>query len=68
MDKKNLLENIVEFNNKSRPQIKEGKGKQGNAYESANALYEGQKLNQILMLTNIEFFNKKNHKFRDSKH
>ena len=42
MDQSNLLENMVEFNNKSRPRTKEGKGK--NTYESVNALYEGQEL------------------------
>ena len=36
----NLLENIIEFNEKSRPRTKEGKDKKRNTYESAYVLYE----------------------------
>ena len=42
MDQSNLLENMVEFNNKSRSRTKESKGKI--TYESVNALYEGQEV------------------------
>ena len=44
MDQSNLLENMVEFNDKSRPKTKEGKNKK-RKNESANALYEGKNLN-----------------------
>ena len=40
MDQTNLLENMVEFNDKSRPKSKEGTEKR-NTCESVNALYEG---------------------------
>ena len=40
-DQSNLLENLVEFNNKFRPKNKEGRDKIRDAYESAYALYEG---------------------------
>ena len=43
MDQSNLLKNIVEFYNKSRPRKVEGKDKK-NTYESASALYEGRGL------------------------
>ena len=43
-DKSNLLKNIVEFNDKSRPRTKEGKDKKRETYESIYALYEGGKL------------------------
>ena len=43
-DQGNLLNIIVEFNNKSRLRSKEGKGKKGDTYESAYALYESRKL------------------------
>ena len=42
IDQSNLLENMVEFNKKSRPRKKEDKEK--NTFESVNALYEGQEL------------------------
>ena len=35
---------LVEFNDKSRARIAEGKYKKGNTFESANALYEGREL------------------------
>ena len=41
---RNLLENMVELNDKSRPKTKEGKNKK-RKNESANALYEGKNLN-----------------------
>ena len=44
MDQTNLLENIMEFNNKSKPKTKEGKDKKRNTFDSVNALYEGQEL------------------------
>ena len=39
-DHSNLLEDMVEFNNKSRPRTKEGKMKKRNTFEYINALYE----------------------------
>ena len=39
MDQSNLLETMVELNDKSKPRSK--KGKKGNTCESINALYEG---------------------------
>ena len=44
MDQSNLLKNLTEFNNKSRPRAIEGKGKMRNTFESVNALYEGREL------------------------
>ena len=44
MNQANLLENLVEFNNKSRPKSKEDKNKKKKTYESAYALYECQEL------------------------
>ena len=41
MDQSNLLENTIEFNNKSGPKTKEHKDKKRNTDESVNALYEG---------------------------
>ena len=41
MDQSNLLKNIVEFNNKFRISITEGKDKKWDVYESAYALCEG---------------------------
>ena len=38
-DQSNLLENIVEFNNKSRPKQKKVRWKK-NTFDSANVLYE----------------------------
>ena len=44
MDQSNLLENMVQFNNKSIQKNKEGKDKKMNTFDSVNALYEGQEL------------------------
>ena len=44
MDQTNLLENIVKFNNKSRPRSKEDKAKKENTFDSVNALDEGREL------------------------
>ena len=44
MDQTNLLENMVKFNNKSRPRSKEGKDKKRNTFDSVNSLYEGREL------------------------
>ena len=41
MDQSNLLENMVQFNNKSIQKNKEGKDKKMNTFDSVNALYEG---------------------------
>ena len=40
----NLIKNMVEYNNKSRPKNKEGKVKKRDTFESLNALYKGQEL------------------------
>ena len=44
MDQSNLLEDMVEFNEKSRPAKKEDKEKKRNTFESVKALYEGREL------------------------
>ena len=44
MDQTNLLENMVNFINKSRPISKEHKDKKRNTFDSVNALYEGREL------------------------
>ena len=44
MDRTNLLENMVKFNNKSKPEIKEGEYKRRITFDSVNALYESQEL------------------------
>ena len=41
MDQTNLLENMVKFNNKSKPKTTEGKNKKQNTFDSVNSLYEG---------------------------
>ena len=38
----NLLKNLIEFNNKSRPKNKEVKHKKRDTYESTYAVYKGQ--------------------------
>ena len=44
MDQTNLLENIIKFNNKSKPVTKEGKDKKRNIFDSENTLSEGREL------------------------
>ena len=44
MDQSNLLKELVEFNDKSRPRTAEGKDKKRNTYKSTYALYESRKL------------------------
>ena len=44
MDQTNLLENMIEFNNKSRPKTKEGKDKKRDTFVSVSAPYEGREL------------------------
>ena len=39
MEQTNLLENMVKFNNKSKPKTKEGKDKKRNTFGSVNAFY-----------------------------
>ena len=39
-----FIENLVEFNNKSRPKNKEGKDEKRDTYESAYTFYEGREL------------------------
>ena len=43
-DQSNLIEKLVEFNNKSRPKNKEGNDKKRDTYESAYALYKGREI------------------------
>ena len=40
MDQSNLLENIVEFNDKSRPKTKDGKSKKRDTYKSVNTFFQ----------------------------
>ena len=40
MDQSNLLENVIEFNNKSRPKQTEDTGKKRITFDSISALYE----------------------------
>ena len=40
MDQTNILENIKKFDDKSRPETKEGKDKKRNNFDSVSALYE----------------------------
>ena len=44
MNQNNLLKYMVKFNNKSKPNAKEGKAKKQNLFDSVNALYEGREL------------------------
>ena len=44
MDQTNLLENMVKFNNQSRPKTKEGKDKKQDTFYSISVLYEGREL------------------------
>ena len=41
MDQSNLIENMVKFNNKSKPKTKEGTAKKQSTFDSVNSLYEG---------------------------
>ena len=40
MDQRNLLDNLTNFNDRSRPKAAKGKNKKRNTYKSAYALYE----------------------------
>ena len=44
MDQSNLLDNLTDFNNRSRPKSAEGKNKKRNTYKSAHTLYKGRDL------------------------
>ena len=44
MDQSNLLENMVTFNNNSKPKTKDVKAKEQNTFDSVDALYEGREL------------------------
>ena len=44
MDQSNLLETMVEFNDKSRPRSKKGKGKKEILMEIVDALHESREL------------------------
>ena len=54
MDQRNLLKNIVEFNNKSRLRTIEAKDKERDTYEIGYALYEGREL--ILNVSKVQYF------------
>ena len=41
MDQTNLLDNLKDFNDRSRPKTAESKNRKRNTYQSAYALYEG---------------------------
>ena len=43
-DQSDLLENMVEFDEKRRTKAKEGKDNKRNTFDSVSALYEGRKL------------------------
>ena len=43
-DQRNLLKDIIEFNEKSRPRTKEEQDKKRDTYETVYALYEGREL------------------------
>ena len=63
MKQTNLLANIVELSNKSRPRSKKEKDKKQNTLDTINALYEGRYL--ILMLSEAEYFHWKKNKEND---
>ena len=44
MDQSNLIENMVKFNNKSKPKTKEGMAKKQSTFDIVNSLYEGGEL------------------------
>ena len=44
MDQNNLLENMVEFSNKSKPKTKEGKDKKQNTFDGINSLNDSREL------------------------
>ena len=44
LDQTNLLENMIKFNNKSRPRSKEERDKKQNTFDSVNDLEEGREL------------------------
>ena len=44
IDQSNLLKSLVKLNDKSRPKAADHKGKNGNTFESAYALFEDRKL------------------------
>ena len=43
-DQANLFENLVKYNNKSKPNSNQGTDKKRNTFDSVSALYEGQEL------------------------
>ena len=53
MDQTNLLWNIVENNNRSKPRTKEGKDKKQNTFDSVNALYGVRELTLITFRSGI---------------
>ena len=44
MDQNDILYNLTDFNERSRPKTAEGKNKKRNTYKSVYALYEGLEL------------------------
>ena len=64
MDQANLLENMVKFNNKSRPRSKEDKDKKRNTFDCVNALYEGRELSLNALRSEIFSIKEKKKKKR----
>ena len=64
MDQANLLENMVKFNNKSRPRSKEDKDKKRNTFDCVNALYEGRELSLNALKSEIFSIKEKEKKKR----
>ena len=65
-DENNLLKNMAEFNDKSRPKTKEGKDKKRDTYENSYSLYEGRELTLNAFKSGI--FPIKQYKVKSSKY
>ena len=53
MDQSNVLQNVAEFSEKSKPRTIEGKDKERNTFETVNALSEGRELILIRLRSGI---------------
>ena len=53
MDQSNVLQNVAEFSEKSKPRAIEGKDKERNTFETVNALSEGRELILICLRSGI---------------
>ena len=53
MDQSNVLQNVAEFSEKSKPRTIEGKDKERNTFETVNALSEGRELILICLRSGI---------------